>query len=91
MDLSFSRLIIDFTHTQVRHVFRFCLLALWLRTQYETDNPLQTAVLNLFASLKSRFPNLVVGSITRDSVKKALANGISADQVFLSLKLSRNV
>lgn len=45
------------------------------------DNPLQTAVLNLFVALKSRFPNLVVGSITRDSVKKALANGISADQV----------
>lgn len=47
------------------------------------DNPLQTAVLNLFATLKSRFPNLVVGSITRDSVKKALANGISADQVHI--------
>ena len=45
------------------------------------DNPLQTAVLNLFINLKSRFPNLVVGSITRDSVKRALMNGITADQV----------
>jgi hypothetical protein len=45
------------------------------------DNPLQTAVLNLFVSLKSRFPNLVVGQITRESVKKALVNGITADQV----------
>jgi transcription initiation factor TFIIH subunit 4 len=45
------------------------------------DNPLQTAVLNLFVSLKYRFPNLVVGSITRDSVRRALNNGISADQV----------
>lgn len=45
------------------------------------DNPLRTAVLNLFVSLKYRFPNLVVGSITRDSVKKALNNGITADQV----------
>jgi len=45
------------------------------------DNPLQTAVLNLFVTLKSRFPNLVVGAITRESVKKALANGITADQV----------
>ncbi|RDB25820.1 RNA polymerase II transcription factor B subunit 2 [Hypsizygus marmoreus] len=56
-----------------------------LETNYRiyayTDNPLQTAVLNLFVSLKYRFPNLVVGSITRDSVKKALANGISADQI----------
>ena len=32
-------------------------------------------------TLKSRFPNLVVGQITRDSVKKALTNGITADQV----------
>jgi transcription initiation factor TFIIH subunit 4 len=53
---------------------------LWL-IRYHPDNPLQTAVLNLFVSLKSRFPNLVVGSITRDSVKRALSNGISADQV----------
>lgn len=45
------------------------------------ENPLQTAVLNLFVSLKYRFPNLVVGSITRESVRKALANGITADQV----------
>lgn len=45
------------------------------------DNPLQTAVLNLFVSLKYRFPNLIVGMITRDSVKKALMNGITADQV----------
>lgn len=56
-----------------------------LETNYRiyayTDNPLQTAVLNLFVSLKYRFPNLVVGSITRESVKKALTNGISADQI----------
>lgn len=45
------------------------------------DNPLQTAVLNLFVSVKSRFPNLVVGSITRESVRKALVNGITAEQV----------
>ncbi|KAG6891050.1 hypothetical protein C0995_014138 [Termitomyces sp. Mi166 len=55
-----------------------------LETNYRiyayTDNPLRTAVLNLFVSLKYRFPNLVVGSITRDSVKKALNNGITADQ-----------
>jgi hypothetical protein len=54
-------------------------------TDGATDNPLQTAVLNLFVALKYRFPNLVVGSITRESVKKALNSGISAGQVrFLS-------
>ncbi|KAH9973409.1 transcription factor Tfb2-domain-containing protein [Russula compacta] len=56
-----------------------------LETNYRlyayTDNPLQTAVLNLFVSVKSRFPNLVVGSITRESVRKALLNGITADQI----------
>ena len=48
-----------------------------------TDNPLQIAILNLFVALKYRFPNLVVGAITRDSVKNALLNGISADQLGL--------
>ncbi|KAF7773172.1 hypothetical protein Agabi119p4_5339 [Agaricus bisporus var. burnettii] len=56
-----------------------------LETNYRiyayTDNPLQTAVLNLFVSLKYRFPNLVVGMITRDSVRRALMNGITADQI----------
>lgn len=56
-----------------------------LETNYRlyayTDNPLQTAVLNLFVSIKWRFPNLVVGAITRESVRKALVNGITADQI----------
>ncbi|KAF5342400.1 hypothetical protein D9611_001380 [Ephemerocybe angulata] len=60
-----------------------------LETNYRiyayTDNPLQTAVLGLFASLKCRFPNLVIGSITRESVKKALSNGITADQIIAYL------
>ncbi|KAF7796029.1 hypothetical protein EIP86_007198 [Pleurotus ostreatoroseus] len=59
----------------------FIILETNYRLYAYTDNPLQTAVLNLFVSLKSRFPNLVVGAITRESVKKALANGITADQV----------
>ncbi|KAK1231889.1 RNA polymerase II transcription factor B 52 kDa subunit [Marasmius sp. AFHP31] len=58
----------------------FIVLETNYRVYAYTDNPLQTAILNLFVSLKYRFPNLVVGSITRDSVKKALNNGISADQ-----------
>lgn len=54
-------------------------------TLFPADNPLQTAVLNLFVTLKARYPNLVVGAITRESVKKALANGITADQVCAGL------
>jgi len=56
-----------------------------LETNYRiyayTSNPLQIAVLNLFITLKSRFPNLVIGMITRESIKDALHNGITAEQV----------
>ena len=54
---------------------------------YFSDNPLQAAVLNLFVTLKYRFPNLVVGSVTRESVKKALSNGITADQVRIRISV----
>jgi transcription initiation factor TFIIH subunit 4 len=46
-------------------------------------NPLQIAVLNLFVSFKARFSNMIVGTLTRESVKKALTSGITADQVIL--------
>ncbi|PAV16108.1 transcription factor Tfb2 [Pyrrhoderma noxium] len=59
----------------------FIILETNYRVYAYTDNPLQTAVLNLFVTLKYRFPNLVVGSVTRESVKKALSNGITADQI----------
>ncbi|KAH9954343.1 transcription factor Tfb2 [Russula dissimulans] len=59
----------------------FVILETNYRLYAYTDNPLQTAVLNLFVSVKSRFPNLVVGSVTRESVRKALVNGITADQI----------
>ncbi|KAJ8692321.1 RNA polymerase II transcription factor B 52 kDa subunit [Pleurotus ostreatus] len=59
----------------------FIILETNYRLYAYTDNPLQTAVLNLFVTLKYRFPNLVVGTITRDSVKKALQSGISSDQI----------
>jgi len=52
-----------------------------------SGNPLQIAVLNLFIAFRARFPNLIVGILTRESVKKALTNGITADQVNLSLEI----
>ncbi|EJD54387.1 transcription factor Tfb2 [Auricularia subglabra TFB-10046 SS5] len=63
----------------------FIILETNYRLYAYTDNPLQIAVLNLFVSFKSRFPNLVVGMVTRDSVKKALANGITAEQIITYL------
>lgn len=60
-----------------------------LETNYKvyayTSNPLQIAVLNLFLSLRSRFPNLVIGMITRESIKSALSNGITAAQIITYL------
>jgi len=51
-----------------------------------TNSPLQIAVLNLFVHLKSRFSNLVTGQITRESIRKALINGITADQIISYLE-----
>jgi transcription initiation factor TFIIH subunit 4 len=62
-----------------------CVMSLKIFSYPHLDNPLQIAVLGLFVSLNYRFPNLVVGSITRESVKEALSSGISADQVRPSL------
>lgn len=60
-----------------------------LETNYRiyayTDSPLQIAVLSLFCSLRARFRNMVIGMITRDSVREALANGITADQIIAFL------
>lgn len=46
-----------------------------------TDSPLQISILNLFCSLKSRFANLVIGRLTRNSARRALSNGITAEQM----------
>ena len=48
-------------------------------------NLLRIAILNLFVTLKSRLPNLVVGQLTRESVKSALNKGITANQVITYL------
>ncbi|KAH8307414.1 hypothetical protein KR044_011705 [Drosophila immigrans] len=46
-----------------------------------TDSQLQVAVLGLFTELLYRFPNLVVGVLTRDAVRQALRGGITAEQI----------
>ncbi|GAA5844088.1 hypothetical protein JCM3766R1_004518 [Sporobolomyces carnicolor] len=56
-----------------------------LETNYKlyayTSNPLQIAVMALFATLKTRFANFVTGMITRESVRRGLENGITANQI----------
>lgn len=63
----------------------FIVLETNYRVYAYTSNPLQIAVLNLFITFKSRFPNLVIGMITRESIKSALSNGITADQIVVYL------
>ncbi|KAH8665905.1 RNA polymerase II transcription factor-like protein B subunit 2 [Tricladium varicosporioides] len=46
-----------------------------------TSSPLQIAVLALFTKLTARYPNMVAGRITRDSIYGAIAHGITSDQV----------
>ncbi|EEB05877.1 transcription factor TFIIH complex subunit Tfb2 [Schizosaccharomyces japonicus yFS275] len=50
-----------------------------------TDSPLQIAILGLFTNLRARFSNLIVGVITRDSIRRALQSGITAEQIITYL------
>ena len=47
-----------------------------------TSSQLEIAILSLFVDLNSRFANMIVGVINRDSIRSALTRGISADQVY---------
>lgn len=46
-----------------------------------TNSPLEIAILNLFVTMKTRFANMVIGTITRESIRNALLNGIKATQI----------
>ncbi|CAI8016685.1 General transcription factor IIH subunit 4 [Geodia barretti] len=52
-----------------------------------TDSQLQISILSLFCQLQYRFPNMVVGTITRESIHQALINGITAEQILSFLRL----
>lgn len=46
-----------------------------------TSSPLQIAILALFARLSTRYPNMVAGKMTRESVRRAINMGITGDQI----------
>jgi transcription initiation factor TFIIH subunit 4 len=50
-----------------------------------TDSPLQIAILSLFVAMKAKFANMVLGVLSRDSVREAFSNGITADQIIAFL------
>ncbi|KAI9888903.1 MAG: RNA polymerase II transcription factor B 52 kDa subunit [Vezdaea aestivalis] len=51
-----------------------------------TSSPLQIAILGLFANIKARFANMVMGKVTRASVRRAVSQGITSDQVIKYLE-----
>ncbi|GMT24388.1 hypothetical protein PFISCL1PPCAC_15685, partial [Pristionchus fissidentatus] len=51
-----------------------------------TSSSLQLAILSSFTSMTYRFHDMSVGILTRDSVRKALQVGITADQIISFLK-----
>lgn len=56
------------------------------RIYAHTTSELQIALLNIFTEIEGRFPDMVVASITRTSVRSALQRGIAAEQIISFLK-----
>eukprot|EP01080_Neovahlkampfia_damariscottae_P003002 gene3002-5012_t len=46
-----------------------------------TNSPLEIAILSIFVELQYRTPNLVVGLISRKSIREALTSGITSKQI----------
>lgn len=51
-----------------------------------TESKLQISILGLFTQLLYRFPNVVVGVLSRDSIRQAFRGGITAKQIISYLE-----
>ncbi|EMC92716.1 hypothetical protein BAUCODRAFT_259506 [Baudoinia panamericana UAMH 10762] len=60
-----------------------------LETNYRlyayTSSPLPITILSLFATLKTRYPNLITAKLTKSSIQSAIASGITSDQIITYL------
>jgi transcription initiation factor TFIIH subunit 4 len=60
-----------------------------LETNYRlyayTSSPLLITILSLFTTLHTRHPNLITAKITKSSIHRALASGITSDQILAYL------
>ncbi|KAK7076392.1 General transcription factor IIH subunit 4 [Halocaridina rubra] len=56
------------------------------RVYAHTTSELQIALLNIFTEIEGRFPDMIVASITRTSVRSAFQKGISAEQIISFLR-----
>jgi len=50
-----------------------------------TSSPLQISILNLFSKLSTRYPNMVSGRLTKESIQRAIALGITSQQIITYL------
>ncbi|OWA51380.1 General transcription factor IIH subunit 4 [Hypsibius exemplaris] len=57
------------------------------RIMVYTDSPLKIAVVSYFSDMLYRFPNLALGMITRESIRRALMKGISTDEIIKFLRM----
>lgn len=46
-----------------------------------TNSPLRIQILSLFTKLSVRYPNMVAGRLTKESIQSAIALGITSDQI----------
>lgn len=46
-----------------------------------TSSPLLISILSLFANLKTRFPNMLTATLTKNSIQNAISAGITANQI----------
>ncbi|KAI9149676.1 RNA polymerase II transcription factor B 52 kDa subunit [Blastocladiella emersonii ATCC 22665] len=63
----------------------FILLETNFRLYAYTASSLQISILELFVNISAKFPNFVLGVITRDSILRAVAKGITAEQIIAFL------
>ncbi|KAK5082062.1 RNA polymerase II transcription factor B 52 kDa subunit [Lithohypha guttulata] len=59
----------------------FIIIETNFRLYAYTSSPLQIALLSTFVYLRSRHPNMVTGKLTKQSVQKAIQQGITAEQL----------
>lgn len=86
--LSASKNALDFTDILHNSNNGFLIIESNYRVYAYTSSPLQIATLGLFVKLQDRFPNMVYGQLTGESVQAALSHGLSAEQIIQYLQLN---
>ncbi|PRP75171.1 general transcription factor IIH subunit 4-like [Planoprotostelium fungivorum] len=69
------------THTHTSSSEGYIMIEQNYRMYAYTNSPLQIAVLKQFVKITYKLPNMVMGMISRESVRDALRHGITANQM----------